>query len=390
MIVDSSMNNNSNNIETMRSFDEIGLIPAQISSVGSRKDVNPFYRYSYGDGTFRDKLPVFVSPMTCLVDKTNYESILRNSKLIPIYPVRYDNREERDEVRKSGHWVAYTLKEFKELITSQALSSRPSSLINNHILIDTAQGHMQSLYDNVSLCKKLFPGLQLMIGNICNPYAYLDCCRSGVDYVRVSVGTGTGCTTSVKTGFHASLPYILTTITNIRKVLDGDEENVPVNIYRKVIKYLELHPDWDYMSFTEASHRTKVIADGGIDDIGKINKALALGADYVMIGGLFARTGSGCLKRCLENDKHWVVPYYGQASLEGQKDRFGEVRNVPEGISRNLDVDWTLEELESEIEGSLRSAMSYAGVKNLNEYIGQVDYLYQSAHEFECFNKRSH
>ena len=372
----------------MRSFDEIGLIPAQISTIGSRKDVNPFYEYAFGDDTTMQKLPVFISPMTCLIDKTNYESILRNSKFIPIYPVRYDNREERDEVLKSRHWVAYTLKEFKELITSQSLSSNSSVLTNNHILIDTAQGHMQSLYDNVSLCKKFFPYLELMIGNICNPYAYLDCCRLGVDYVRVSVGTGTGCTTSVKTGFHASLPYILETITNIRKVLDGDADNVPTDIYRKVIKYLELHPDWDYMSFTESSHRTKVIADGGIDDIGKINKALALGADYVMIGGLFARTGQCCSK----NGRPWTgsVPYYGQASLEGQKDRFGTFRNVPEGISRSLKVDWTLDELESEIEGSLRSAMSYAGAKNLNEYIGQVDYLYQSPHEFECFNKKSH
>lgn len=368
---------NSNSAAVMRSFDEIGLIPAQISGIKSRKEVNPFYVYLFGDGTSALKLPVFVSPMTCLIDGTNYDSILNDSKFVPIYPVRFNNRAERDEILGTGNWVAYTLKEFEELLVTEQQLGRSC------ILIDTAQGHMQTLYDQVSLCKKHFPDTKLMIGNICNPYAYLDCCKAGVDYVRVSVGTGTGCTTSVKTGFHASLPYILTVITNIKKVLDG-ETDVPDDVYRRVKKYLDLHPDWDY----ERPSRTKVIADGGLDDIGKINKALALGADFVMIGGLFARTGRGCSSIHTAGHDRYTV-YYGQASSSGQLDRFGSIRNVPEGISRKIQIDWTLNGLESELEGSLRSAMSYAGTRTLDDFVGQVEYMYQSDHEFEMFNKRS-
>lgn len=342
-------------IPLMRSFDEYGLIAENLSNVDSRSLVNPFV-----DGKF----PVFISPMTCITDETCWEKF-SSSKFIPIYPVRYDNIQARLMHMCSGDWVAFSRDEFNKILECEI--ERPNVDLNNaKICIDTANGHMKSLYDLVRKAKKHFPGITLMIGNVCNPTTYIECCLAGVDFVRVSVGTGTGCTTSVKLGFHASLPWLLEEINKIK----------------------------DNLSLCKINFVTKVIADGGIDDTAKMIKAFALGADYVMVGGMIARTDTAAgitSKSIVGADPNIKTyrKYYGQASNAGQIDRFGEIRSTPEGVERWLPVQCTFEELEKEIEGCIRSAMSYANAFTLNEFIGRVKYNYQTPHEFECFNKRS-
>jgi len=354
------------------SLDEITLIPARISEVGSRKDVNPF--------TEEGKLPIFVSPMTCILDGNNFTKFY-DSKVIPIYPIRYTDTFEKRVELATKYWVAFSVEE----VCRHFLGDLDPSLYPYNILIDCAQGHMKKLYDIVPQLKTKFPTLRVMVGNIANPEAYGECCRAGVDYVRIGIGGGFGCTTTSQTGFHTSIPYMLLPIANYKRIFAG--------------KFL-----------------TKVIVDGGVNSVDKIIKSLALGADYVMLGNLFAQCKEACGEtREINCEKEYVTNpynnivaasvatenysykekpgtgtlqrhYYGQSSTQGQKDRFGEVKGNPEGTDKWINVEYSLTEFTDKIEAVLRSAMSYAGAFTLDDFIGKVQYDTQSTAEYYGLN----
>lgn len=290
-----------------------------------------------------------------------------------------------------GGWIAMSCNEFEEFIRNGNLD--PSVDGKYRICIDTAQGHMDRIYNLVREGKEAIGGLEVMIGNITNPQTYIECCKAGVDWVRLSVGTGSACITSVRTGYHVSMPWLLEQIAYIRSniiVQQSGPSDPPTYIYNAGVDDEYMSPeDMEEYGYEETCElvplatRTKIIADGGIKDTATMLKAFALGADAVMCGGLLAGV-------CVEGDGYRVGEnrsYYGQASELGQIDRFGEVRNVPEGIARTVPIKHTLEELEDEIEGVFKSALSYNDSRDLDDFIGHVDYNYQSIAEFNAYNK---
>lgn len=323
------------------SLDEVGLIPARISTIKSRSHIDPYANLP------ECKLPIFVSPMTCILNDQNL-SFFNDSLAIPIRPVRAGQ-----SVLRSFYdgWEAVTLNNFREYFC--ASEDLPEDK-NYKILIDVADGHMEDLYKVVKKAKLLHPGkLTIMIGNIANPEAYEDCCKASVDYVRVGIGGGSGCTTSTQTGFHASMSWILTEIKN----------------------WKEEHLDAKFL--------TKVIADGGVNSIAKAIKCLALGADYVMMGRCFAQTEESCGQPYGPGRKL----YYGQSSERGQLDRFGYVKSNPEGCEQVIDVLYPLRDFLLKFEACLRSAMSYAGARTLDDFIGKVKWVRLSQSEVESFMK---
>lgn len=324
----------------MLSFDEIGLIPASISSISSRKNVDPFTE----DG----KLPIFVAPMTCIINNNNFKTF-NGSRVIPIRPVCTIPGGNKVMLTHDNAWQAMTLDDFQSIFVDNRHIIQ--EYINYHILIDCASGAMQRVFDLVHTAKQHHSNLTVMTGNIANPKTYLKCCEAGIDYVRVGVGGGLGCLTSVLTGFHASLPWL---ITECNRLYWND--NCPF--------------------------KTKIVADGGINSIDKAIKALALGADYVMMGMTFAK----CREACGRLQTGQKV-YYGQSSVLGQIDRFGFVKGHIEGCVVNIEEEYTLKEYNEKFEEVLRSAMSYAASDTLNTFIGNVCYEEQSIHEFNCYNK---
>ena len=200
-----------------------------------------------------------------------------------------------------------------------------------------------------------------MAGNIANPETYLEYCKAKIDFVRVGIGGGFGCTTSVKTGFHASLPYLLNRI-NILKERAKNEKG--------------------YDGFV-----TKVIADGGINDTSMINKALAMGADYVMIGSMVANCYGVNPVDFPTNDEKTPNLYYGQSSESGQLDRFGYLKSAPEGIERYIYPSMVVEDLADNIETALRCGMSYANATTLDDFIGKVDFTIQTTEEYHKYLK---
>lgn len=327
----------------MYSLDEVSIIPSTFTSVKSRKDIIT---------TYTSKLPIFVAPMTCLVDFINFSSF-ENSKVIPILPVYDINNKEFFKQRltfiQQSKWVALTLNEFEDTFCRNKWNLDKENLFN--ICIDTANGHLHDIYVATKYAKKSFPNLAIMVGNIANPKTYDEICKNysdSVQFIRVGIGGGSGCTTSVQTGVHTSLPYLITEINKIKK---------------------------------SYANKPLVIADGGVNTIDRAIKCLALGADYVMMGSMFAN--------CKEVGNYNEVKneYYGQSSIRGQLDRFGEIRSNPEGLEKVVEINTTLNEVCSKFDAALRSAMSYCNAKTLEEFIGKPKIEYQTLKEFENYMK---
>ena len=318
-------------MEKMFSLNEISLLPSSYpTDINSRSKINP-----YDNG----KLPIFISPMTCILNSDNFNTF-QESKVIPIIPrgvsaCKFDN----------DSWIAYSLTDFEK--------SLEYDLNEMKILIDIANGHMQKIYDLVKIAKAKYPKLTIMIGNIAHPQMYSYCCEAGVDYVRVGIGGGNGCSTSVQTGVHASLPWLLENIKEIKKINNG---------------------------------KTKIIADGGIDRTDKAIKCLALGADYVMMGRVFAQCEEACGKIITINNQRYHE-YYGMASNKGQEDISGGCSKNPEGIVTAVPILYDLNTYCNSFEAALRSAMSYTGAHDLEEFKNNTKHMYQSIDEFKAYDK---
>ena len=213
-----------------------------------------------------------------------------------------------------------------------------------------------------------------MVGNIAHPVMYLQCCLAGVDYVRVGIGGGNGCSTSSQTGVHASLPWLLQGIKSIKS-------EIKLGTF-----------DWKGVSSEEIEKIrfkgffTKVIADGGIDSTAKAVKCLALGADYVMMGKTFAQCEEACGKVInINGQRHHE--YYGMASAKGQVDISGGCKKNPEGIITTVPITGDLNSYCNRFESVLRSAMSYTGAHNLEEFKNNTQIAIQSIEEFKSFDK---
>jgi hypothetical protein len=364
------------------SLDEIALIPKCKTEVKSRADV-----YTLDEN---GKLPLMVSPMTCILNIDNYD--IFNKSTYAVFPI-YANRDLKDVAGLSKGWCSFTLSDFRT-ITNNAIKKDPGKYF---ICIDTANGHMEDLYVLVPRFKYLYPNSEVMIGNIANANSYDLCCEAGIDYVRVGIGGGNGCMTSVITGVHNGLVNLLTDIR-----------------YKKLSRSA-IGSDKKFL--------TKVIADGGIDTIDKAIKCIALGADYVMAGKMFAMCEESCGKKCYArrdvdgfgetyfdiridydmSDEDYrkfckdtnipynkytrAVEYYGQSSVEGQTDRFGCVKSEPEGCKVYLPVKYTYEKLCTRFDAALRSAMSYCGCFDLESFRGYDNIKLQSISEFNLYNK---
>jgi IMP dehydrogenase len=224
---------------------------------------------------------------------------------------------------------------------NQELEDRIHLLANAHvdvIIIDTAHGHSANVIDAVKRSKQLYPDLEVIAGNIATAQAAEALIAAGVDGVKVGIGPGTICTTRVVSG--VGVPQI-TAILDVASVARA--AGVPL------------------------------IADGGIKYSGDITKALAAGADSVMIGSLFAGTGESPGESILYEGRSYKV-YRGMGSMdamkEGSSDRYSqggvaESKLVPEGIVSRVPFKGPVKSTVYQLVGGLRSGMGYLGADSL-------------------------
>ncbi|MDT8318211.1 MAG: IMP dehydrogenase [bacterium] len=209
------------------------------------------------------------------------------------------------------------------------------------IAVDTAHGHSKGVVDSVKEIKERFPDCRVIAGNIATAEAAEDLIKAGADAIKVGIGPGSICTTRIVAG--VGVPQ-LTAISDCAKV--GRKHGIPV------------------------------IADGGIKYSGDIAKALAGGANIVMIGSLFAGTDESPGETVLFQGRTYKV-YRGMGSVgamkAGSKDRYfqdevdSEIKLVPEGIEGRVPYRGPISSTIHQMIGGLRAGMGYTGCKDIEE-----------------------
>jgi IMP dehydrogenase len=206
------------------------------------------------------------------------------------------------------------------------------------VIIDTAHGHTKGVVEALQRVKAKFPDLDVVVGNIATPEAALYLMEAGADAVKVGIGPGSICTTRIVAG--VGFPQ-LSAVMEIAKAIDN---------------------------------RIPVIADGGIRFTGDIVKALAAGADCVMLGSMFAGTKESPGETVIYEGRKYKT-YRGMGSVEamtdGSKDRyFQDVEDdvkklVPEGIVGRVPYKGEVSEVMYQFIGGLRAGMGYCGSKDI-------------------------
>lgn len=336
------------------SLKDVAIMPATISEIEHRCEC----KTTYDDGM----LPIFTAPMPCVVNLATYKTYKEN-KINPILP-----RTEDVELRKTmchGTWCAFSLSEFTDIF------------LDNHadgdilkVLIDIANGNMLELYNVSKKAKEKYGHrIKLMIGNIANPETFRKFCEIGVDYVRLSVGSGQGCTTATNLGILYPMASLIDECFMIKETNNFD---------------------------------TKIIADGGISSYRRMIKALALGADYVMLGSALNKLedSAGEIVEKVEvirkkpEDGMFTIhrlgkvkykEYYGMASEKGMK-MLGKT-GAPEGKIIYNKCDGTIETFINEFESYLRSAMSYCNIRTIDNFVGGPELNILSENASNQFNQ---
>ncbi len=206
------------------------------------------------------------------------------------------------------------------------------------LVLDSAHGHSKNIMECLKKIKTAFPGSQIIAGNIATAEAARDLIEAGADAVKVGIGPGSICTTRVVAGI--GVPQ-LTAINDVYEV--AKEYGIPV------------------------------IADGGIKYSGDLPKAIAAGADVIMIGSLFAGCEESPGETEIYQGRSFKV-YRGMGSIaameKGSKDRYfqtGTKKLVPEGVEGRVPFKGPLSDTIYQLMGGLRSGMGYCGTETIPE-----------------------
>ncbi len=218
------------------------------------------------------------------------------------------------------------------------------------LVVDTAHGHSQGVLNRVKWVKKHFPDVQVIGGNIATAAAARDLYAAGADAVKVGIGPGSICTTRIVTG--VGVPQI-SAIANVASELKG---------------------------------KIPIIADGGIRFSGDVCKALAAGADTVMLGGMFAGTEESPGEIELYQGRTYKS-YRGMGSIgamslaQGSSDRYfqdisqGAEKLVPEGIEGRVPYKGPVQTIVHQLLGGLRSCMGYTGCATIEELHTKTEFV---------------
>lgn len=346
------MSLNTNHI--VYSLDDICIVPTSTSYIESRKICIPFYEnFTYTNGKSSEThktLPIFTAPMTSVIGENNIHTFLENN-ITPIIPrsVPYSQRILYATVQK--YFVAFSLKEVEWFISNIEFLRNPSAPYK--ICIDVANGNMDSLLRIIARLRELYySDMIIMSGNVANVESYRNLNYYGCNYVRVSVGSGSACTTATNTGIYMPMASLID----------------------------------DCKSY---GGQAKIIADGGLNSYRNIIKALALGADFVMLGGMLNKLSDSAGEVVTSQTGKKYKVHFGMASTKGQI-ALGKENSLtpPEGkivyseMSKNSIADFS-----KEFSHYLRSAMSYCGKGTLDEFVGNVELRVMSPNAAKQYNQ---
>lgn len=357
-------------------FDDLLIQPCAQSKINSRKEVKIF--------DHNEMLPLFTAPMDTVVDTNNFK-IYHDNKIYPIIPRTITNMLIDDA------WKAIGLKEFEECFIKEDYYDKyymnpdhARITFEKFILIDIANGNMEKLISLIKQSKEKYKLLTIMVGNIANPETYKHLSEAGSDFCRVGIGGGSGCLTSQNVGVGYPLASLISEC---------------------------------YQCSLTLKNPAKIVADGGMKNYSDIIKALALGSDYVMLGGILNKALDSAGETYGANIHHdtsaggWLEPgekvdqysentrtafkngakfykkFRGMSTKGVQKLLGNENIKTSEGVTRINPVEYTIEGWTDNFKHYLSSAMSYTGASNLSEFIGKVDLNLITQSSFNRFNK---
>ena len=286
------------------------------------------------------KVPFFTSAMDTVTESKMAIAIAEEGGMGIIHR-NLDIKNQSNEVKKVKN---------KKLIVGAAVGTnkedleRTKSLISNGvdlIVIDTAHGHSAKVLRILSKIKKIIKKVPICVGNVATGEAANKLYNSGADIIKVGIGPGSICTTRMVAGI--GVPQI-TAIMEVKKALN--KKNV------------------------------KIISDGGIKFSGDIAKALAAGADAIMMGSIFAGTDESPGKKFTIKGK--IYKHYrgmgsigamsaGSANRYFQKNFKDKSKFVPEGVEGRVEYKGKVSKIIYQLQGGLRSSMGYIGAKNLKD-----------------------
>ena len=229
---------------------------------------------------------------------------------------------------------------------------RARSLVTNGcdlIVIDTAHGHSEKVLKTLSKLKRISKKIPICVGNIATAAAAKKLYNSGADIIKVGIGPGSICTTRMVAGI--GVPQI-SAIMEVKQVLKN----------RKI----------------------KIISDGGIKFSGDVAKALAAGADAIMMGSIFAGTDESPGKKFKIKGKIYKQ-YRGMGSIgamsSGSANRYfqknfkDKSKFVPEGVEGRVEYKGNVSKIIYQLKGGLRSSMGYIGAKNLSQIYKNAKFI---------------
>lgn len=347
------------NIDTLFDFDDILIQPEKLTKINSRKIVNPRTKNGF--------LPILTAPMDTVINEDNYH-IFQRLGIQAVLP-RISNPPEN--YVSTDIILSYSLDDFDRIF----LQGNPKSRYGVPItaLIDVANGHMERLFVMAKMAKiKYGEELYLIVGNVANPLTFREYCSIGVDAVRIGIGNGNGCLTTVQTGVGYPMASLIEECRGIKN---------------------------------DFGFPTDIIADGGFKKYADIIKGLALGADYIMVGSLLNKALESAGDTIKSNSGEVIDQYSnealamfesgielhksfrGMSTKEVQK-RWGKDNlTTSEGVVKTHRVEYTLKKWTDNLEDYLRSAMSYTNRQTLKEFIGNVTYNHITMNSFKRFDK---
>jgi len=320
------------------SFDDVLLRP-KYSDLMSRSEVDLSSKLG-SDITL--SLPVISSPMDTVTETAMAVSMSRAKALGIIH--RYNSADEQASLVRSAQQQGA-----KNIGAAIGMSGdyleRAKAVCEagaNVLCVDVAHGHHLMMQRALSSLKDaLGEAVHIIAGNVATLEALEDLAKWGADSVRVGIGGGSICSTRLVTG------HGVPTLQSVMEV-------------------------------SQTTSDVKIIADGGIKTTGDMVKAIAAGADFVMVGSMLAGTDETPGETLLTAKGEKYKVYRGMASSAAQRNWRGK-SSTPEGISATVPYRGSVQDILKDFDGGIRSGLSYTGTRTISEFQSKAEFLHQTS-----------
>jgi len=313
-------------------FDDV-LIRPKRSTLTSRKEVDLHRTFWFKYGGSYHGIPVMAANMDG-VGTLEVARTLSNLDLFTCYKKDIAEQDLINELKENeGKHVAVTIG--RNVIEKEKLYRIKKALIPycklKNICIDVANGYSQSFVDFIKVVREEFPASNIIAGNVVTGEMVEELLLAGADVVKVGIGSGSVCTTRIKTGVGYPQFSCIAECADAAHGLDGH-----------------------------------IIADGGCTSSGDVAKAFGAGADFVMLGSMLAGSTEGGGEKVTILDKEYVE-FYGMSSKKANEKHNGGLKDYRTSEGRRVAIPYKgpMEDIVQDILGGVRSACTYAGASKL-------------------------